>query len=165
MTTPPNPRHSLVGASTEQADGAASAAAMARGAQAVDSDLDASAARLVRALERSNGLMRHWHLCRLFYAGEFLDLGSRRLHAAADALQGKSAVVELLRDTLRMLAELDAIARLGVDGAARSTDPRMRSTTAALFGQPRDVLREGVEVCLRLHFDGGSCTCPSLRRH
>lgn len=124
-----------------------------------DPDFDAVARRLHWSLRHFSDLRRHWLLCRLYFAGEYREVGSRRLHAVADALDAKKPIEALLSDTLRLLAELDAIATLGIEGAGRSQQHRLRSPTAALFGRPKDVLRSGIEACLREHYDGGQCLC------
>lgn len=121
-----------------------------------DPDLDTEALELVETATCLPHLQRHVDLCRLLYTQRYRDLGSRRLHAAADALAQRTPIRRGVVELLRVLAEIDAILTHGVEMAAHHADPRERSETARLFGEPLAVLRTAAVACLREHWLGQS---------
>lgn len=116
--------------------------------QRIDHDFDEHARRLRRDLGVLEGLCRYCLLCRLTHGG-YQQLGSRRLHAVADALTEDSDRDDTSIDLLRFLAEIAAIEKLGAKAAAEATDPRTRSETARHFGKPVSVLWRAVCACMR----------------
>jgi hypothetical protein len=115
-----------------------------------DIDLDSLATRWLTDFQAVHGIRRYHLLCVLANS-HYSVLGSRRLHAIADRLSAERLAPQVVIELLRFLGELDAIASLGAQGAASSSDPRLRSETAAHFGHPVAVLRYATRACLRAH--------------
>lgn len=115
-----------------------------------DLDLDEPAHRLLDELRTLQGLRLHCLLCRLANDG-YRHIGGRRLHAVADELTEDGQRDATVIDLLRFVAEIDAIETLGLEGAAKATDPRQRSETARHFGYAKSVLRHAARACLRQH--------------